>query len=273
MSGARVPAIVLAAALLAAGCTDEQGGTASSPAPQPPHTPAAPAPAASPDAVADPGSPTAAPCRAPATPSPRGAPDDAIRVERASGDLDGDGAADQVITYATDSQDPTFHLRVITDSGHVAQAELDEADASVDVAPLGVRDVGADREVAFVLEGGSASARLVSLWALHDLPDRVCALRRVTVPAPDTRDVLRVGGSTAGGGGLACRDVAGTGAAELIVTSTTRATDGRWEWSEQAFTWPGAGALEEVSQDSGVVDSEQQAADYYGMDCPGVSSP
>lgn len=279
MPGARASALVLAAALLAAGCTPgEDGGASTTPRPTVTQaaTPGGPSPTTTPAPAVGDGSPAAtgaSPCRVQATPSQAGAPDEAIRVEQVSGDLDGDGAADRLVTYAADSEDPTFFLRVVTDAGYAAQAELDQASGFVDVRPLGVTGIGADRPVVFVLEGASASAQLVSLWALHDLPQQPCALRRVTPPGPDAPEIFRVGGSAGGIGGLACRDVAGTDATELVVTSATRAADSRWEWRERAWTWPGAGALAAVSQDAGIVETQQQAADYAGLDCPGVSGP
>lgn len=266
--------------LVAGGCTGAGDG-ADTPAASPTAAPTStqspspsPSPAVGLSPTDEPAEAGGAPCTADDSRLEPGVPGQAERVEEVTADLDGDGAADRVVTYAVEGEDATtFHLRVVTDAGYVVEASLDAADAFAPVQPLGAARIGTDRDVVFVAEAASASAVLVSLWGLAETEGRPCALSRVATDDAEGDPLFRLGGSLAGGGGLACRDVDGDDGAELVVSSTTRTDDERWEWHEQALTWSGSGLLQPVGEDSGTVDSEEETAPYLGLDCDGVASP
>lgn len=199
-------------------------------------------------------------------------PEGVERVEESGGDLDGDGRADRVLTFAIDGGDrTTFFLRVVTASGYVVEASLDEADRMAPVRPLGTSAIGDDREVVFVVERTGASGPAVSLWALHEFDDHPCALGRVTIPDPTVPPVFPVGGTVGAAAGLACDDADGDGTAELVVTSAERTPEETYAWTRTAWRWPGAGELQSVGEESGTVDDPEQL--HPGLDCPGVEPP
>lgn len=219
--------------------------------------------------------PVEAPCTADDTMLEPEPPPIAERVEEATGDLTGDGHPDRIITYAiVAGEHVNFFLRFVAASGYVVEVPLDDVREITPLRPLGAAAIGSAREVAFVLEGSGAAAAGVSLWALHDLEGQPCALMRVTIPDHTISPLFPVGGTVGSASGLACDDIDGSGTDELVVRSLTPSEDdpdGWYDWSEQAWSWPGAGELQFVGEDSGRASVDE--LDGFGLDCPGVAEP
>ena len=249
-----------------------------SPIPTPTTTPLADASRPASDAAA---AAAASDCPADASNLEPTLPPDATRAEEATGDLDGDGQPDRLITYRAGGQ-AGFFLRVVLATGYVVDAPLDQASDITHVKPLGAVDLTGSpataphRQVAFVVEQAGASTDNLSLWAMPDDPLEPCGLARVTLPDTSTPTLFPVGGSSGAGSGLACRDVNGDGTTDLVVRSVSSSGDNRYDWSEHAWHWPGADALAPVAQDSGTFQTpgDRDKIDvFYTLDCDGVASP
>lgn len=200
-------------------------------------------------------------------------PGDATRVQEAVGDLDGDDVADVLTTYAVDdgAGGEAFSLHVRLGTGRTALHAL-QADSIADVRPLGAADIGAGRQVAFVVEQVGASTVGVALFGLHDFDTEPCELARVTIADPTVPPQLPV----YGGSGLQCRDVDDDGADELVARQVRQVDADTWEWAEQAYTWPGVGALRTALIDDGTYTSPEDdaaIAAVSALECPGVAEP
>ena len=166
-------------------------------------------PAASPTSTS---AATAAGCDPSGSDLPTEVPNGAERVAEATGDLDGDGLPDRLVTWAlTLEEDQVVHrLRVVTGSGFVAEADLDQADTMADVRPLGAVPVGDGLAGALVVEAAGASSVQVSLWGLHVVDGTACELGRLTVADDSYPVTFPVGATTATKAGLWCHEVDGT---------------------------------------------------------------
>ncbi len=199
------------------------------------------------------------------------------RVEETIGDLDGDDAPDQLTTYAFETDGEThFVFRVHLASGFFDEVILDQADSIAPVRPLGTAAIGSGRPVAFVVESSGASTLNVSLWGLHDNRDDPCSLGRVTIPDHTVPVVFPIGGSAGSGAGLECRDVDGDGTAELVEHDVLRAEGETYDATLRAWTWPGAGALQFVGEETDTYErpeDDDRIGAAYSFDCPGVEEP
>ncbi|MGI9017167.1 MAG: cell wall-binding repeat-containing protein [Euzebya sp.] len=202
-------------------------------------------------------------------------PGEATRVEQVVSDLDGDDRPDRLTTYAlADGQGgETFFLHVRLANDFAAQRELD-ADSTADVRPLGAAPIGEGRPVAFVVEQVGASTINVSLFGLHDFFDDPCALGRVTIGDHTVPPQFPI----YSGNGLQCRDFDGDGAPELVVrqVSGNSPDASEFEWTEEAYTWPGGGALQFVDRTEGTFSSpedDEEIQSFSNLDCPGVEAP
>ncbi len=271
-----------------AGVVASPSGTASSPTGADSST-AGPATSTAGPATSTAGPATSTPTDAPATeqaasdsPCPASAsnldPDlasNAQRVEEAVGDLDGDDRPDRLVTYKQGDQG-SFFFRVVLATGYVVEAPLDQASDMAPVKPLGATTIGADRQVAFVVEQAGASTANLSLWAMPDYPDQPCGLSRVTIADPTSPTLFPVGGSAGAGSGLQCRDMDGDGATDLVVRSISAEGDDTYSWSEQGWHWPGQDALRGVGQADGTFhepDDHDEIGSFHSFDCPGVPAP
>lgn len=282
-------ALVAAALLVGCGGTDDgttqddasSAGTSltasssPSPSPRPAGQPASPSPASA-SPTAERPSPAAAAtgagCEPRADDPPAEVPNGAEHVAEASGDLDGDGADDRLVTWAvTLGDDQVDHrLRVVTASGRVAEAALDRAGPMADVRPLGTVPVGDGVSGALVVEDVGASSQQVSLWGLHAFDDDPCALGRLTVADDSYPVTFPVGATAATKAGLWCHEVDGTPTLTVRTATVDPEDDRRFDWQSADLVWSGAGALQMVSRDSGTVSAAE--ADGYGtLACPGIS--
>lgn len=201
-------------------------------------------------------------------------PDIAERVQQATADVTGDGQADQVITYAiiTD-QATTFMIRMVTASGYVVEASLDEAVEMAPVQPLGGAAIGSDREVVLVIESSGAAGPNVSLWALHELDDHPCALMRVTVPDHTAGVSFPVRGTIGSSSTLFCDDLNDDGNQELVVRTAEQQPDGGYEVASTGWNWPGHGELQLVTDQVFAVADQADLDGLLDFGCPGVTLP
>ncbi len=279
-------ALVAAALLAACGGTDDgtppddasSGGASptaspspSSPSPSSPSpsslSPASPAAGTSSTAAA-----TASGCEPRADDPPAEVPNGAEHVAEATGDLDGDGADDRLVTWSVTLGDGQVdhRLRVVTASGRVAEAALDRAGSMADVRPLGTVPVGDGVSGALVVEDVGASSEQVSLWGLHAFDDDPCSLGRLTVADDSYPVTFPVGATAATKVGLRCHEVDGTPTLTVRTATVDPEDDRQFDWQSADLVWTGAGALQMVSRDTGTVAAAE--VDGYGtIACPGIS--
>lgn len=279
--GRRVTVGLLAGALMLASCGSTDESEAPEQASEPGDEPQAEEGAASarddpPSDDTDAGEDAAvaadAPCSAEDTNLQPEPPENAQDVRQAAGDLLGDGRTDQVLTYAVDTGDDRSHwLRLVTDTGYVVELPLDDASSMAPVQPLGITSIGADREVAFVVEGSGTAGVNVGLWALHDASGP-CQPARVSLPDHTAGPTFHVGATQQRASGLTCGDVHGDGRPELVVTEAERADGDGYDWRQSAWHWPGGGELQFVEDDQGTVDDLDEL-EGLELDCPTVETP
>lgn len=210
-----------------------------------------------------------APCTAADTMLEAELPPQAERIETATGDLTGDGQADELITYSIGSGSSLqFWFRVVAASGYVVERPLDEAAEISPVQPLGAAALGGTREVAFVLEHSGASGVSVALYALHANDGEACALLPVTIPDHTVPRHFIIGGTVAQASGLGCGEVQGTSA--LLVTRAEQRSDGDHDWYQTAWHWPDAGALRFAGEDTATIADGDQIPSVGGIDCAGM---
>ena len=275
---------LLAVAALLAGCggteADDPAETASPAATtSDADTPAAAttSPSTTP-ASTPPASPTATAAATGTGCDPRGSdlptevPNGAERVAEATGDLDGDGVPDRLVTWAlTLDEDQVVHrLRVVTGSGFVAEAELDQADSMADVRPLGTVPVGDGVAGALVVEGVGASSVQVSLWGLHAVDGAGCDLGRLTVADDSSPVTFPVGATAATKAGLWCHEVDGTPTVTVRTATVDPEDEDQFDWQSADLVWSGAGALQMVARDTGTV-SAAEVEPYGTLACPGIT--
>jgi hypothetical protein len=111
-------------------------------------------------------------------------------------DFDGDGAADELLTYQAGPDE--WRVRVIFADGGGADAAIVDAEDFVPPRPIGGFDIDEDGTAeAFVLVGSGASTALMGFFEIED-----CVATRITadgVPA-----VFGVGGSVGSISGISC---------------------------------------------------------------------
>lgn len=220
----------------------------------------------------EPADAVAAPCTGEDTMLSADLPAGAEHVQTATGDLTGDGQPDELITYAIDPGDSLiFTLRIVTDSGYIAERELEAAVDLYPVMPLGAASLGGDREVAFVLEGSGASGFGVSLFALHDWDDDPCALLPVTIPDHTAPRMFPIGGTVGQSSGLGCAEVGRRAA--LTVTRAEQTTGGGYEWMRSTWHWNDQGALEFVDDEQATIAEGDDLPGVGELDCEGIDLP
>lgn len=201
----------------------------------------------------------------PSSPSPEGGscpaaegsvpPPGATDVSEASADVDGDGEADQVLTYRQSDGD----RRVAVELSAGGTAAVDASESTIDgpatLSVLGGTDVGGDGQTVFAITGAGASVVVVGLFQFVE-----CALARVVLPSGQPAE-FPVGGGITHGDGLACIDD------NLLVLSATSidgedfsTTDTRYRIDGNTLVSIGGASVTHTSLDDR----------YYSIDCPGL---
>lgn len=168
-------------------------------------------------------------------------PSGAARVRTLSADLDGDGAADTVTSYAVGTRPGAgdWHLRVSFAAGGGSDAAVAEDPAPGEVRVLGAVVLGAGSEpggetarpVLFVLTGSGASARTVGLYRVDG-----CDLLPMVDRAGRQASFL-VGASVGHQEGLRCEN-AGQGSALVEVQSAPNPASG-YDVTRRTYTRDG----------------------------------
>jgi len=205
---------------------------------------------------------TLAPTTAPTTTEPScaaaGPPATAVDTSTATGDVDGDGRADDLEVYAdgTDTNPGPWHLAVATARGtRLATAIADVAPGEEHVRLLGAATVAGPSQLVFVQVGTGASDSIVGLYTVAE-----CSLARVAGP------LLAVGGTVTHLDGLRCGD----GALSVLQADSTDGST--YQTSVQRYAVD-AGSL---TADGAPVTATMAASDprlsaFASLDCPGVS--
>jgi hypothetical protein len=201
---------------------------------------------------------------------PPDVPNGAERVADATGDLDGDGEPDRLLTWGVTlgEGEVVFRLKVVTATGHVSEVELVRNAGMADVRPLGTIPIGDGHRAALVVEDAGASAELVSLWGLRDSGDGDCRLGRLTVADDAAAPTFPVGATASTVDDLLCTEVDGHPA--LTVRSAVATDDGdTYDWTTTSLSWDGVDALRVVATDEGTGTGGEIGL-LAGTDCPGV---
>lgn len=168
-------------------------------------------------------------------------PSGAARVRTLTADLDGDGAADTVTSYALGTRPAAgdWHLRVSFAAGGGSDTTVAEDPAPGEVRVLGAVVLGASSEpggepvrpVFFALTGSGASARTVGLYRVDG-----CDLLPLVDRSGHQASFL-VGASVGHQEGLRCEN-AGYGSTLVEVQSATNAASG-YDVTRRTFTRDG----------------------------------
>jgi hypothetical protein len=151
-------------------------------------------------------------------------PADAADVSTASGDFDGDGAADTATTYRVGPKSaPEWHVAVDLATGARADSivprDLGRAPGIGNAAVAGAVDVNGDGTDELWASVGSGSiGTLAALFVIDG-----CGVEAAT--ADGTAVVFSVGGASGSFAGLDCTDVDGNGALDFVVQLQASSTD------------------------------------------------
>lgn len=226
-----------------------------------------PAPEAESPARAPEGDPPAEPCP----------DDDRYRcVGTGSGDVDGDGAADQVGLYIEPAGDASARIpvtvRVVYASGSSEEHRVDGFEWGAEL--LGVTDLDGDgrEEVAYLYDGGAHSS--IGGFAGTAVTGR---LHGVGFPAPR----VLLDGAALESAGFSCPDVDGDGRRELVVADAYDRGDGTFQVHTVTYRWAGD-RLEQADETTDTVppagDADGDGVDdvrdgVYGPRCGDLRAP
>ena len=220
------PSAIASATAQAAGARAPTPGAVASATAQ-----AAGARAPTPGAVA---SATAHGCTQPSAPP---LPADATAVSTATGDFDGDGAADELMMYRVPSSRDDWHVRVVLADGYALDQQVAiGGPITIPSAAIGGADVDGDgADEAFVVVGSGA----YTFWVgLYHFDKTACSLDRVLAPGGGAY-FAPVGASVRNLAGLQCVTTGPTGVPALAQLSGG-SDDGRsYRGTRQFFTLSG----------------------------------
>jgi hypothetical protein len=274
MGVSRRDVVIVCVALLVAACSNDSDKPAASSSSRGPASVASVSSVSAPPASSS----TAAsatppgPCDAPAPPA------GATAVSQAPGDFDGDGQADILVTYATNSTPPVdHHLQIQTASGHHIDTVITDAlsnDASQQPHALGGADITTSAglppdgsgEEAFVSVGSGASVTLVAVFQLLD-----CTLTRLADPDTAEPATFAIGGSVTHLDGLRCDGAAG---GVRLVQLSAESSDGEtYATTERRLEVQNGQFVVTNAVNDTITNDDPRLQAFSVIDCPGVSNP
>lgn len=165
-----------------------------------------------------------------ATCDPIGLPDGAANIAEAAGDVDGDGADDDLLSYRLGTDD--WRLRVELAAGGAADVVIPSFGDGA-IAVLGGADVDGDGDdEVWAQTGSGASAAIIGLARFTD-----CKLERVTFAGGDPAE-FPVGGSVGNAAGLDCEGH-GDPTADLTGYTATNTGEGTYEVTATEYALEG----------------------------------
>jgi hypothetical protein len=191
----------------------------------------------------------------------------------AQGDLDGDGTADSVLSYAVVGPGglaSRWLLRAVLGSGEVSEVTLDRP---YQFAVLGTADVDGDgRQEAFTRVERGASTEFAGVFTLDDGG-------RLTRVAEEGRGPLQLAysGSVTHGDGGTCATLP-DGSPGIVVRSVERFDESQpYRWRETDYEWLGNGAVRSAGTRQGTIDSpdglDPRLEPFFEFTCGGLRLP
>ena len=191
-------------------------------------------------------------CAAPAPPST------AVDTSTATGDVDGDGHADDLVVYAdgTETNPGPWHLVASTGKGPRLATEISGVAAGEQrVRVLGAATIAGPSQVIFVQVGTGASDTIVGLFTVAG-----CSIVHVS------SSLLAVGGSVTHLDGLRCGDGA------LSVLQADSDDGSTYRTSAQRFVIDAGSLTADGAPDTATMAaSDPRLSAFASIDCPGVS--
>jgi len=185
-------------------------------------------------------------------------PDGTLTFIGGSGDFDGDGTTDELVTYQ--SAPDAWRMRVVFADGGGADAAIGEAEDFAPPRPIGGFDIDGDgAQEVFVTVGAGASTILVGVFDVS-----ACVATRVAAGGGPA--VFPVGASVGAGSGLAC-----PGNGLVRRTFAQMADETTFDGGYEEYTLDGAHLTSQ-----GIVENtmtSEEAAALAGFDCGGLPLP
>lgn len=194
----------------------------------------------------------------------------------AEGDLDGDGRADSVLSYAAVGADrlaTRWLLRAVLGSGEISEVAVDRP---YQFAVLGNADVDGDgRQEVFARVEQGASTEFAGVFTLDDDG-------RLTRVAEEGRGPLQFAysGSVMHGDGGSCTGLP-DGRPGLVIRTVERLDESQpYRWRETDYEWLGNGAVRSAGTRQGTIDAPDgpdgpnaRLAPFFEFTCGGLRLP
>lgn len=193
---------------------------------------------------------------------PIGLSDGAANVAEATGDIDGDGADDGLLSYRLGADE--WHLRVELAAGGAADVVIPTFGAGA-IAVLGGADVDGDGgDEVWAQTGSGASATIIGLARFTD-----CELERVTFAGGDPAE-FPVGGSVGNTAGLEC-EAHGDPTADLTGYTATNTGEDTYEVTATEYALDGTVLVQGASRVSTATVGDEAFARATTFSCDDLS--
>lgn len=191
-----------------------------------------------------------------------GVPDGATNVVNASGDVDGDGKDDMLLSYLVGES--SWHLQVRLSGGGGADLAIATSSPG-NVEVLGGADVNGDgRDEMWARTGSGASATILGLATFVD-----CNLVRVTFGGREPAE-LPVGGSVGTAAGVECA-AHGDPSADLTTYTATNTGDDQYEVEATEYALEGTSLIQKGRTTSRATAGDETFIRASGFSCNGLS--